>query len=185
MSEFRFGPLLGSGSSSFHGMQEVVGSIRISPLDKIFLSIYVPALFFMLDKETMDWNRAIERNSEALKDIVAALFTMLELAGEATVARIPQTLHSAVLRVLRPAESAVRRLVVIAARGLVVKLAPSRPMPAGQSGRADSHVPRFSSSIRAKASQARTAEHSRGILRASISSETIPGWRPCGQHPSP
>jgi hypothetical protein len=36
-----------------------------------------------------------------------------------------------VLRVLRPAESAVRRLVVIAARGLVVKLAPSRPMPAG------------------------------------------------------
>jgi hypothetical protein len=36
-----------------------------------------------------------------------------------------------VLRLLRPAESAVRRLVVIAARGLVVKLAPSRPMPAG------------------------------------------------------
>jgi hypothetical protein len=37
-----------------------------------------------------------------------------------------------VLRVLRPAESAVRRLVVIAARGLVVKPVPSRPMPKGQ-----------------------------------------------------
>jgi hypothetical protein len=60
---------------------------------------------------------------------------MLGLAGEATAARIPQPLHRAVLRVLRPAESAVRRLVVIAARGLVVKLAPSRPMPARPIGR--------------------------------------------------
>ncbi len=78
-----------------------------------------------------DWARAIERNSEALKGIVAALFAMLGLAGEATVSRIPRSLHSAVLRVLRPAESAVRRLIIIAARGLVVKLkpAPSRPMP--------------------------------------------------------
>ena len=42
--------------------------------------------------------------------------------------RLPRSVHSAVLRVLRPAESAVRRLIVIAARGLVVKLAPSRPV---------------------------------------------------------
>ncbi len=83
----------------------------------------------------MDWARAIERNSEALNSIVAALFAMLGLAGAATVARIPQPLHRAVLRVLRPAESAVRRLVVIAAQGLVVKLAPSRPMPAGPIGK--------------------------------------------------
>ena len=46
--------------------------------------------------------------------------------------RIPQSLHRAVLRVLRPAESAVRRLIVVAARGVVVELAPSRPMPAGK-----------------------------------------------------
>ncbi len=78
-----------------------------------------------------DWARAIERNSEALKGIVETLFAMLELAGSATAARIPHSLHSAVLRVLRPAESAMRRLIVIAARGLVVKLAPSRPMPKG------------------------------------------------------
>ena len=83
----------------------------------------------------MDWARAIERNSEALKGIVEALFAMLGLAGDATVARIPQPLHNAVLRVLRPAESALRRLIVIAARGLVVKLAPSRPMPAGPIGK--------------------------------------------------
>jgi hypothetical protein len=37
-----------------------------------------------------------------------------------------------VLAVLRPAESAVRRLIVVAARNVVVKLAPSRPIPAGK-----------------------------------------------------
>ena len=83
----------------------------------------------------MDWARAIERNSEALKGIVETLFAMLGLAGEATRLRIPQPLHRAVLRLLRPAESAMRRLVVIAARGLVVKLAPSRPMPTGAIGK--------------------------------------------------
>jgi hypothetical protein len=80
----------------------------------------------------MDWARAVERNSEALVGIVAELFAMLGLASEATVLRIPQPLHRAVLRVLWPAESAVRRLIVIVARGLVVKLAASRPMPAGK-----------------------------------------------------
>ena len=87
----------------------------------------------------MDWAKAIDRNSEALKAIVAALFAMLELAG--TVSRLPRSVHSAVLRVLRPAESAVRRLVVIAARGLVVKLAPSRPMLAGPIGKGSGHSP--------------------------------------------
>jgi len=78
----------------------------------------------------MHWDLAIKRNSEALKGIVASLFAMLGL-GEATVSRLPRSLHSAVLRLLRPTESAVRRLVVIAARGLVVKLKPAlqRPMP--------------------------------------------------------
>lgn len=79
-------------------------------------------------KTDFNWDLAIERNSEALKGIVATLFTMLGLVGEATVSRIPYRLHRAVLRVLRPAESAVRRLIVVAARSLVVKVAPSRPM---------------------------------------------------------
>ena len=79
----------------------------------------------------MDWELAIKRNSEALKGIVEVLFAMLGLVGDAPLGRIPQPLHSAVLRVLRPAESAVRRLIVIAARGLVVKLASSRPMSVG------------------------------------------------------
>ncbi len=83
-------------------------------------------------KTDFNWDLAIKRNSEALKGIIEALFAMLGLDGEASVGRIPHRLHRAVLRVLRPAESAVRRLIVVAARGLVVKVAPSRPMPKGQ-----------------------------------------------------
>jgi hypothetical protein len=81
----------------------------------------------------MDWALAIERNREALKGIVTALAAMLGLADGDTAARIPFALRRAVLRVLRPAESAVRRLIVIAARGLVVELPPARPKPTGRS----------------------------------------------------
>ena len=80
----------------------------------------------------MDWDLAIKRNSKALKDIIDVLFALLGLDGTNAALRIPRSLHSAVLGVLRPVESAVRRLIVIAARGVVVKLAPSRPMPAGK-----------------------------------------------------
>ena len=77
----------------------------------------------------MDWDLAIKRNSEALVEIVADLFAMLGLVGEAAVSRLPWPVYRAVLRILRPAESAVRRLVVVAARGLVVAPATSRPRP--------------------------------------------------------
>ena len=83
-------------------------------------------------KSDFDWDGAIKHHSEALKGIIAALFAML---GDATVSRISRPSIRAVLRVLRPAESAVRRLIVVAARGLVVKVAPSRPMPKGKIGK--------------------------------------------------
>jgi hypothetical protein len=79
----------------------------------------------------MDWDRAIERNREALNAIVATLFAVLGLGGGAMVERLPRELHRAVLSVLRPAESALRRLIVIAARGLEAKPVPARPMPQG------------------------------------------------------
>ena len=74
----------------------------------------------------MDWEGAIEHNSKALKGVIAMMFAMLGLAT-----RLPRGLHSHVLRLLRPTESAVRRLIIVAARGLVVKPAASRPKPAG------------------------------------------------------
>jgi hypothetical protein len=79
----------------------------------------------------MDWDLAIRRNSEPLIEIVADLFAMLGLVGEATVSRLPWPTYRAVLRILRPAESALRRLIVVAARGVVVKPAASRHARAG------------------------------------------------------
>ncbi|MET0222260.1 MAG: hypothetical protein ABW213_16540 [Tardiphaga sp.] len=43
---------------------------------------------------------------------------------------LPRHLHRFVLRLLRPAEAATRRLIIIAARGLVVTLPPLRPRKA-------------------------------------------------------
>jgi hypothetical protein len=102
-------------------------------LDTKFLACQLCSCYvlFVCRGTTMDWARAIERNSEALKGIVAVLFAMLGIEGAATVERLPHSVYRAVLRVLQPAESAVRRLIVIAARGLVVKLVPSSPMPRG------------------------------------------------------
>ena len=98
----------------------------------------------------MDWDLAIKRNSKALNGIIEVLFALLGLDGNDAASRIPRSLHSAVLGVLRPAESAVRRLIVIAARNVVVKLAPSLPMPAGKLlGRVgEAGFPPSSSSIR-------------------------------------
>ena len=76
----------------------------------------------------MDWARAIEINHAALTRIVAALVAMVGLAQGV---RLPEPLYRAVARVLRPAESAVRRLIVIAARGLKVEPSSLRPMPKG------------------------------------------------------
>ena len=98
----------------------------------------------------MDWNMVIEGNRDALRRIVAMLVAMAglagltsPLAGEDGSARrgeaeasaepgegaptLPRHLYRAILRLLRPAESAVRRLIIVAARGLVVALPPTRP----------------------------------------------------------
>ena len=75
----------------------------------------------------MDWDHAIKRNSEVLAGVVESLFVMLGLVGEATVSRISWPAYRAVLRVLRPAESALRRLIVVAARSLVIAPVASRP----------------------------------------------------------
>jgi hypothetical protein len=79
----------------------------------------------------MDWARAIKRNQSALSRIVLALIAMVGLTAETALTRLPGPLYRQALRILRPAEAAVRRLIVIAARGLVVKPMATRPMPKG------------------------------------------------------
>jgi hypothetical protein len=79
----------------------------------------------------MDWALAIERNREPLLRIVATLFAMIGLTGTGAVERLSRPLYRTVLGVLRPAEAAVRRLIVVAARGMVVKPRQRRPAPVG------------------------------------------------------
>jgi hypothetical protein len=81
---------------------------------------------FVLEENTLNWALVIERNRDALKPIIEVLFAMLGL-----VTRLPVPVYRRVLRLLKPAESAVRRLIVIAARGVVVKPVVPRPKPVG------------------------------------------------------
>ncbi len=77
----------------------------------------------------MDWPRAIEINKVALSRVITGLVALL--AAQGGVVRLPLPVYQLLQRILYPAESAVRRLIVIAARGLVVPDTPSRPMPQG------------------------------------------------------
>jgi hypothetical protein len=79
----------------------------------------------------MDWNMAIERNSEALFRVVASLVAMVRVKGGGMAAFLPRHVYCAALILLKPAESAVRRLITIAARGFIVKLGAARAFPAG------------------------------------------------------
>jgi hypothetical protein len=86
----------------------------------------------------MDGAAAIEHNRQALKRILAAIVAMAGLAGPGSAVRVggdagktlPRRLHLAVLRLLRPAEAAARRLIIATARGLAVTLPPLRPRKA-------------------------------------------------------
>ena len=77
----------------------------------------------------MDIPRTIDLHKTALVRIVAGLFALL---GGAALARIPLALHRSIARVLRPAESAARRLIVTLARITRLKALRRRPRPAPQ-----------------------------------------------------
>jgi hypothetical protein len=72
----------------------------------------------------MDGHLGIEHDRQALRRILAALVAMAGLGtGNAT---LPRHLRLAVLRLLRPAEAAARRLIIALARGIAVT-PPSHP----------------------------------------------------------
>ena len=72
----------------------------------------------------IDWPGAIQRNRDALLRIVAVLFVYAGL-DEGGADAVPRRIWRRILRLLRPAEAAARRLIVIAARGVTVE-APKR-----------------------------------------------------------
>ncbi len=79
----------------------------------------------------MDRAKAIAINQAALIRIVAGLIAMAGFSGDGVRLRLERSIYRAVLRVLRPAEAAVRRLIVIVAKGREAKLPAPRPFPAG------------------------------------------------------
>jgi hypothetical protein len=88
--------------------------------------LVVPVMFTSSDPFTWTWADIIDRNTGLLKPIIDALFTLLGGA-----ARFSPGVHRRILRVLLPAESAVRRLIVIAALDVVAKPLGVRPKPGG------------------------------------------------------
>ncbi len=72
----------------------------------------------------MDWALAISRNRNALLAVVAAIVALI---GGREGGPIVRRIRNAALALLRPAEAAARRLIVIAARG--VSVAPGSPRP--------------------------------------------------------
>jgi hypothetical protein len=66
----------------------------------------------------LDWALAIKRNRDQLKDIVLALFVLAKMRVGGSLFTLQRDVFSAIMLVLRPAESAVRRLILIAARQL-------------------------------------------------------------------
>jgi hypothetical protein len=70
----------------------------------------------------MDWQLAITRNREALAAIIMALIKSLGLSQGGTLTTLPILIYARALAIIRPAESAVRRLIMIAA----IQLSPSQ-----------------------------------------------------------
>jgi hypothetical protein len=72
------------------------------------------------------YNDAIAHHTAALLAMVSQLWALLDLFGGADAVHVPRAIHTFIFRALRPAESAVRRLIVIAARDLAL----AAPQPA-------------------------------------------------------
>ena len=66
----------------------------------------------------MDYALAIRRNRDQLRTIVLTLFALARMRVSGSLFFLPRSTFSMIMLVLRPAESCVRRLIVIAAHGL-------------------------------------------------------------------
>jgi hypothetical protein len=69
----------------------------------------------------MDWNLAIHRNRTALLTIIIALMKLVGLVCGGQLTTLPRFLYAKALLITRQAESAVRRLIVIAAHDMSVR----------------------------------------------------------------
>ena len=75
----------------------------------------------------MDRDFAIERSRGRLVAVVLELFAEIGLTAGGMVEKVSRPVYRKVQRVLRSAESAVRRLIIASARDIVVEPSPRRP----------------------------------------------------------
>ncbi len=97
----------------------------ILPLDSSQSQSYVPVMFTSPDHF---WSTALARNTEALKAILAQLVALLKIYGGTEALKVPRSVRTTILLVLRPAESALRRLIVIAARDVKLEAPKSKTL---------------------------------------------------------
>ncbi len=93
----------------------------------------LPHTLRLIGERALDWKIAIQRNRKALGDVVAELLAL---------AQRDDTLRRSILRILRPAESALRRLIVVVAAMLVQR---ARESGANGVDKKDIQLPDFSS----------------------------------------
>ena len=74
----------------------------------------------------MDWQLAIRRNRDQIRTIILTLFALARMRIGGSLFFVPRSTFAMIMLVLRPAESCVRRLIVIAAHGLTLKPKPPR-----------------------------------------------------------
>jgi hypothetical protein len=84
----------------------------------------------MFSSTNQAWNDAVARNRLALKVVAAKLLALLAAYGGVEAVKVPRAVHASVWRLLQPAESALRRLIFIAARDVKIEVKPLREKPA-------------------------------------------------------
>jgi hypothetical protein len=82
-------------------------------LDRSHERPYVRVMFHRFDHI---WNDAVARNTEALKTVIASLLGLLTIYGGTEAVNVPRGIRATIMQVLRPAEAALRRIILIAAR---------------------------------------------------------------------
>jgi hypothetical protein len=93
-----------------------IGEIHLilSPLPKLQLQ----SLPFETGNPPMDWQLAIHRNQTALVAIIVALMRSVGLVSSGQLTTLPQFFYRKTLLIVRQAESAVRRLIMMAAHDM-------------------------------------------------------------------
>jgi hypothetical protein len=135
----------------------------------------------------MDWPQVIASKRGALLRIVAMMFAMLGLSENVAPERISRTLRNTILRILRPAEAAVRRLIFAAAKDIEVKPSLSKPLPK------DKKIPKSKDETKKKRRRSFQLSDNRGVIEPQTRrkfAKTGPrisnfdGWKP-GPRPAP